>query len=197
MIAYQANDEQVYTRFFNLLQRTMITKHLRLLPTSFYGLWESTTERNLLSIPWNCHQRLLLSLSTLYMAQTTDDRTTNSISGKHGRMDSLFAGFGRHRTSVDITPFTDYIITQLIQRGHSVWNHFNTDGDWTTNHLDACHGQIKKKVQHCHPNIFTITQTFNDVQASNEIHRLQASGAQRPRPRKYRNIDSQKYCQYD
>jgi predicted glycoside hydrolase/deacetylase ChbG (UPF0249 family) len=82
--------------------------------------------------------------------------------------------------------FTDYIITQCIERDHTVWNHFNTEGPRTPNHIEAWHGKVKKKVQHCHPNIYTI------IQASNEIHRLQlqAEETQRPRPRKYRNIDS-------
>ena len=93
---------------------------------------------------------------------------------------------------VDTTPFTDYIIAQWIERDHTVWNHFNTEGPRTTNHIEAWHGKVQKKLQHCHPKIYTIIQAFKDIQTSNEIHRLQlqAGGTQRLRPRKYRNIDS-------
>jgi hypothetical protein len=65
---------------------------------------------------------------------------------------------------VDTTPFTDYIITQWIERDHTVWNHFNTEGARKTNHIEAWHGKVKKKVQHCHPNIYTIIQAFRDIQ---------------------------------
>ena len=51
---------------------------------------------------------------------------------------------------VDTTSFTDYIITQWIERDHTVWNHINTEGPRTTNHIEAWHGEVKKKVQHCH-----------------------------------------------
>ena len=127
-------------------QPTFFTHH------SIYGLRESSTERNPLSMSWNYHQRLLFPLYIVYMAQSTDDRSTNSIPGQRGHHN---------------------IITQWIERDHTVWNHFNTEGPRTTNHIEAWHGKVKKKVQHLHPNIYTIIQAFKDIQASSEIHRLQ------------------------
>ena len=93
---------------------------------------------------------------------------------------------------VDTTPFTDYVVTQWIDGDRAVWNHFTTEGPRTTNNLEAWHGKLKKKVHHSHPNIFTIIQTFKDIEATNAIHRiqLQAGGTQRPRPQKYRRIDN-------
>ena len=93
-------------------QPTFFTHH------SINGLRESSTERNPLSMSWNYHQRLLFPLYTVYMAQSTDDRSKNSIQEQRGhqktgqtcsciatcswkpsrgRMVSLFAGFGWHR----------------------------------------------------------------------------------------------------
>ena len=142
------------------------------------------------------------------MAQSTDDGSTTSIPRQRGHIRKLVRRAAalplvpEHQVEyawfhclqdledtylpVDTTPFTDYIITQWIERDHTVWNHFNIEGPRTTNHLEAWHGKVKKKAQHCHPNIYTIIQT------SNEIHRLQlqAGGTQRPSPRQYRNIDS-------
>jgi hypothetical protein len=59
-------------------QPTFFTHH------SIYGLRESSTERNPLSMSWNYHQRLLFPLYTVYMAQSTDDRSTNCIPGQRG-----------------------------------------------------------------------------------------------------------------
>jgi hypothetical protein len=158
-----STSEQVYMRFFNLVQRTMITNNLPFSPTTVFMDFERAAQNtirsvchgitikgcNPLSMSWNYHQRLIFPLYTVYMAQSTDARSTNSIRGHHN------------------------IITQWIERDHTVWNHFNTEGPRTTNHIEACHGKVKKKVQHCHPNIYTIIQAFKDIQASNEIHRLQ------------------------
>ncbi len=93
---------------------------------------------------------------------------------------------------VNTTSFTNYVSNQWIERDNDTWNHFSTEGPRTTNHLEAWHGKLKKKVQHSHPNIFTIIQIFKDIQAANEINQiqLQAGGTQRPRPKKYRTIDS-------
>jgi hypothetical protein len=52
-------------------------------------------------------------------------------------------------------------------------NHFGTEGPRTTNNIEAWNGKLKRKVQHSYPNIFTIIQTFKEIQNSNDINRIQ------------------------
>lgn len=92
----------------------------------------------------------------------------------------------------DIQPFTDYVTEQWVDADQRrTWNHFNTDGPRTTNNLEAWHGKLKKKVQHSHPNIYTIIKVFQDIQNAIDINRLQreAGGTSRLRAKKYMNID--------
>ncbi|XP_021350919.1 sodium-dependent glucose transporter 1-like, partial [Mizuhopecten yessoensis] len=62
----------------------------------------------------------------------------------------------------------------------------------TTNHLEAWHEKLQKKVHHAHPNIFAIIRVFQEIQEANEINRIQrdAGGVNRPRKKRYRNISS-------
>jgi hypothetical protein len=46
------------------------------------------------------------------------------------------------------TTFTDYLTTQWIEGDRKVWNHFNTDGSRTTNHIEVWRNKLKKKVAH-------------------------------------------------
>jgi hypothetical protein len=64
------------------------------------------------------------------------------------------------------TTFTDYVTTQWIDGDRQVWNHFNTDGLRTTNHIEGWHNKLKK-VSHAHPNIYTLISTFKDIHAAN------------------------------
>ena len=64
------------------------------------------------------------------------------------------------------TTFTDYLTTQWIDGDRKVWNHFNTDGLRTTNHIEGWHNKLKK-VSHAHPNIYTLISTFKDIHAAN------------------------------
>jgi hypothetical protein len=73
----KGNDALLLLNYDNQ-QPTFFTHH------SIYGLRESSTERNPLSMSWNYHQRLLFPLYTVYMAQSIDDRSTNSIPGQRG-----------------------------------------------------------------------------------------------------------------
>jgi hypothetical protein len=84
-------------------------------------------------------------------------------------------------TPAKTTTFTDYVTIQ-------VWNHFNTDGPRTTNHIEGWHNKLKKKVSHVHPNIFTLISTFKDIQVANEVTRIQRNtvGTIRPKAKRYR-----------
>ncbi|XP_069133273.1 uncharacterized protein [Argopecten irradians] len=92
---------------------------------------------------------------------------------------------------VTTLPFTDYVTTQWIEGDRQTWNHYSTEGHRTTNNLEAWHGKLKKKVRTAHPNIYTIIRVFQEIQAANEISRIQkdAGGPTRPRSKRYRNID--------
>ncbi|KAK3093890.1 hypothetical protein FSP39_021504 [Pinctada imbricata] len=89
-------------------------------------------------------------------------------------------------------PFVDYVTEQWVDRDRLVWNHFNSDGPRTTNHLEGWHSKIKKQVQIAHPNMYQIIRHLKQIQASNEISivQIRAGGLPKPKKRKYRNIDS-------
>ncbi|XP_069110361.1 uncharacterized protein [Argopecten irradians] len=60
----------------------------------------------------------------------------------------------------DTTAFTDYVITQWIERDQPLWNHFETKGPRITNHVEGWYNKLKKKVEHSHPNIYSIIRVF-------------------------------------
>ncbi|XP_060072772.1 uncharacterized protein LOC132552602 [Ylistrum balloti] len=71
----------------------------------------------------------------------------------------------------DTTRFTDYVVTHWIEGNKRMWNHHDTEGPRTTNHLEAWHGKLEKN-QHSHPNIYTLIRIFQEIQAVNEITRI-------------------------
>lgn len=93
---------------------------------------------------------------------------------------------------VDVSPFTDYVTEQWIEGDRQQWNHFETVGPRTTNHLEGWHSKVKRAVQHAHPNIFTVIELFQKVEASSAIKMLQfAAGGARPiKRRRYRALNS-------
>jgi hypothetical protein len=56
-----------------------------------------------------------------------------------------------------------------------IWNHFDTDGPRTTNHLEGWHHKLKNHVAHPHPNIFYLINLLKEQQASTEIKLIQYS----------------------
>lgn len=45
----------------------------------------------------------------------------------------------------NILKFCDYVTEQRVEsEGREVWNHFDTEGCRTTNHLEGWHGKLKK-----------------------------------------------------
>jgi hypothetical protein len=51
----------------------------------------------------------------------------------------------------DTTSFTDYVTEFWVEGHRFLWNHYQTEGPRTTNHLECWHNKIKKKVHHAHP----------------------------------------------
>ncbi|XP_060065086.1 uncharacterized protein LOC132545413 [Ylistrum balloti] len=92
---------------------------------------------------------------------------------------------------VDTTPFTDYVTTQWIEGDRHVWNHFDNDGPRTTNNLEGWHSKLKKRIPHEHPNIYLFIRVLKDIQAANDINRIQraAGGLPVPKRQRYWNLD--------
>lgn len=206
--------EQIYRRFFTLLQTAMTDNNLDFTPPTVFMDFETAAHNGIrsvvrgvqvkgcffhftqciwrkaqatgLQIPYqnNDDVRQLVRRAAalpLVPVQQVEDAWFNSMNDLEDT-----------ELPVNTIPFTDYVVNQWIDSDITLWNHHDTEGARTTNHLEAWHGKLKRKVQHSHPNIFTLIQTFKDIQAANEITiiQLQAGGAKRPRPKKYRTIDS-------
>ncbi len=73
---------------------------------------------------------------------------------------------------MDVTPFTDYVTEQWVEGDKDIWNHFTTEGPRTTNHLEGWHNKLKV-VRHAHPNIFSIIQTLQQIEAAGHVRMLQ------------------------
>ncbi|XP_067671617.1 uncharacterized protein [Haliotis asinina] len=54
----------------------------------------------------------------------------------------------------------DYVTTQWIEGDQAppVWNHHDTEGPRTNNHLEGWHGRLKKMIAKAHPNIFELNR---------------------------------------
>lgn len=89
--------------------------------------------------------------------------------------------------------FADYVTETWIE-GHfeqHMWNHFDTDGARTTNHLEGWHSKLNRIVKKSHPNLFEFILVIQVEQSVNEIKLLQIEGgAARPiKKRKYRRLE--------
>jgi hypothetical protein len=60
-------------------------------------------------------------------------------------------------------------VTEYWVESHQhIWNHFDTDGPRTTNHLEGWHHKLKNHVAHPHPNIFYLINLLKEQQTSTE-----------------------------
>jgi len=53
-------------------------------------------------------------------------------------------------TNINTESFTDYVTEYWVESNQHFWNHFNTDGPRTTNHLEGWHHKLKNHVAHPH-----------------------------------------------
>jgi hypothetical protein len=92
----------------------------------------------------------------------------------------------------DTTSFTDYVTKFWVEGHRFLWNHYQTEGPHTTNHLEGWHNKIKKKVHHAHPNIYLNIEVLQNTQEVTECTIIQyaAGGAHPPKRRRYRVIDT-------
>ena len=92
-----------------------------------------------------------------------------------------------------VLQFTDYVTEVWVDSaGRSTWNHFNSTGPRTNNHVEGWHGRMNK-VGHPHPNLFYFIDILKKEQCHTEIviRQLLQGGKQPPKKKKYRNIDYQ------
>ncbi|XP_071145035.1 uncharacterized protein [Mytilus edulis] len=91
------------------------------------------------------------------------------------------------------TKLTDYIVLTWLEGRYPqpTWNHHQTEGPRTNNHLEGWHNKLKKRVKIAHPNIFEIINVLKKEQAANEVKKVQyaAGGKMRGKAKKYREIE--------
>ena len=95
-------------------------------------------------------------------------------------------------TNINTVSFTDYVTEQWVENNRDLWNHHNTEGPRTTNHLEGWHHKLKSHVQHPHPNIYNLIKLIQSQQSATEIRLIQyaAGGKRIQRKRKYVQIDN-------
>ncbi|XP_063442112.1 uncharacterized protein LOC134722421 [Mytilus trossulus] len=91
------------------------------------------------------------------------------------------------------TKLTDYIVLTWLEGRYPqpTWNHHQTEGPRTNNHLEGWHNKLKKRVKTAHPNIFEIINVLKKEQAANEVKKVQyaAGGKMRGKAKKYRELE--------
>ncbi|XP_067671655.1 uncharacterized protein [Haliotis asinina] len=88
---------------------------------------------------------------------------------------------------------SDYVTSYWIEGDlhRPQWNHHDSDGPRTNNHLEGWHSRLKRLVGRAHPNIFEIIKFLAKEQTHTEVRLLQFTGGQkRPlKKRKYRDLE--------
>ncbi|XP_060065972.1 uncharacterized protein LOC132546279 [Ylistrum balloti] len=205
--------QTIYTRFFTLLKTAMADLHLPMTPATVFVDFETAVHNAIRTVfPGTEIKGCFFHFTQCIWrkAQTTGLQLPyrdNDDTRRLVRRAAVLPLVPRQKIEdvwfnalediedadlpADVTPFTDYVVDQWIDGDRTIWNHYETEGPSTTNHLEAWHGKLKRMVQHARSNIYAIIQIFKDIQTANDITRLQrqAAGTQRPRSRKYQNIE--------
>ncbi|XP_071105325.1 uncharacterized protein [Haliotis cracherodii] len=87
--------------------------------------------------------------------------------------------------------FADYVTEQWVDGGERfMWNHFDTVGPRTTNHVEVWHSKLSKLAA-CHSNIFKFANLIKSEQNSAEltVMQLNAGGIVRPTKKVYRQLE--------
>lgn len=88
----------------------------------------------------------------------------------------------------------DYVVTNWLEGPLSVvqWNHADTEGHRTNNHLEGWHRKLNNQVKKAHPNIYEFINHLRKIQASNEVKMIQYNaGGKRPKlNNKYRKLQT-------
>ena len=95
-------------------------------------------------------------------------------------------------TNINTVSFTDYVTEQWVENNRDLWNHHNTEGSRTTNHLEGWHHKLKNQVKHPHPNIYNLIKLIISQQSTTEIRLIQyATGRKNPEKEKVLCTDRQ------
>ena len=110
------------------------------------------------------------------------------------RLDDVWLYALDHRPSEvpDVDKFADYVTEHWVTRdGRSAWNHYETTGPRTTNHVEGWHHKVNNLVKSPHPNIYKLLTIIKNMQAKNEtaIIQLEATGRRKYKKNKYRDLE--------
>ena len=88
----------------------------------------------------------------------------------------------------------DYVTSQWVEGDlpQTAWNHHQTAGPRTNNHLEGWHGRLKKVISKAHPNVFEMLAFLRNEQKLNEIKLVQYAAGKKPptKRRKYTHVNS-------
>ena len=147
-------DETIYTCLFSHVRFSAQQHQLQLHPDTLYTIYETATKK---------------------VACTVFPRIT--IKGCFFHFTKLF---WRKTQKCGLQTYykENNDISQLVRRAQfyqlfcSTWNHYQTGGPHTTNHLEGWHNKIKKKVHRTHPDIYGIIELLQ-MQAVTEYTIIQ------------------------
>ncbi|KAJ8298323.1 hypothetical protein KUTeg_024854 [Tegillarca granosa] len=91
-----------------------------------------------------------------------------------------------------VVDFSDYVTETWVENNRQMWNHYETEGPRTTNHLEGWHHKLNNQMHRAHLNIFTIIKLLQTFQSANEIKIIQlaAGGKRRKKEKKYRDLET-------
>ena len=98
-------------------------------------------------------------------------------------------------TNINSVNFTE----QWVENNRDLWNHHNTEGLRTTNHLEGWHHKLKNQVKHPLTNIYNLIKLNPSQQSTTEIRLIQyATGRKNPEKEKVLCTDRQQtsYTEY-
>ena len=201
--------EIIYSRFFTLLKDACTQRRLYLNPTTFFIDYE-TAVQNAASTSFpgvtikgcffhytQCIWRKVQD--TGLVTSYRDDEEVHRLVRRAAVLPlvpqadvtdvwfNAMEDMDNSNSLVNTTSFTDYVVTNWVETNRHLWNHYQTEGPRTINHLEGWHSSMKKTIQVPHPNIYRLLTHLKEEQAVNEVTHIQYSaGGLRPvKRRKY------------
>lgn len=91
--------------------------------------------------------------------------------------------------------FNDYVVVNWVDYGARfplrLWNHHETDGPRTNNHLEGFHNRLNRTLPHSHPNIFRFIEVIKKIECSEKakVAQLNFGAAPPKKKRVYKEIE--------
>jgi len=213
-----SKSQAVYNRMFSLVKTACIDRNIELNPTTLFADYETAVHNAAKSVfdrivikgcffhYGQCIWRRVQSCG-LQVAYRDNDAVTQLVRRAavlplvpddsiedvwfNALEDIGNADIDQHQM-IQITTFTDYVTTNWVETNRHIWNHYETRGPRTTNHLEGWHAKIKRQIQQSHPNVFSLIGHLKQVQSVNEVTMIQlaAGGPPPPKRRKYRQLET-------